>query len=305
VNLRDRRILVTGATGQVAAPIARELARHNEVFALARFKREGDEERVRALGAQPVRGDLGRGELSEVPTDVDAVLHFAVVHSPEPRFDEDLTVNAEGTGLLMAHCREARAFLHCSSAAVYEPRGGAPARETDPLGEHHRGMFPTYSICKIASEAVARSAARQYQLPTTIARLGVPYGEFGGWPWFHLMMMKNGSPIPLHPEGANRFPLLHEDDYLSHLEGLLEMASVPATVVNWAGSEDTDIEQWCCCLGELTGLEPCFEKTEAALRPLPLDVTKLEERLGRTRVSWQDGLRRMVEARNPELLKKA
>jgi len=80
---------------------------------------------------------------------------------------------------------------------------------------------------------------------------------------------------------------------------------VPATVVNWAGSEDTDIEQWCRYLGDITGLEPRFEKTEAALRPLPLDVSKLEERLGRTRVSWRDGLRRLVEARNPELLKTA
>jgi hypothetical protein len=29
----------------------------------------------------------------------------------------------------------------------------------------------------------------------------------------------------------------------------------------------------------------------------------MHERVGRTEVAWKDGIRRMVEARNPELLK--
>jgi nucleoside-diphosphate-sugar epimerase len=38
VTLEDQRILVTGATGQVALPVALALAAKNEVIALARFK---------------------------------------------------------------------------------------------------------------------------------------------------------------------------------------------------------------------------------------------------------------------------
>ena len=38
--LRDARILVTGATGQVALPVARALAVDNQVIAVARFKDE-------------------------------------------------------------------------------------------------------------------------------------------------------------------------------------------------------------------------------------------------------------------------
>jgi UDP-glucuronate 4-epimerase len=44
-------------------------------------------------------------------------------------------------------------------------------------------MFQTYSISKIAAEAMARSCARRLKLPTTIARLNVPYGDRSGWPW--------------------------------------------------------------------------------------------------------------------------
>jgi nucleoside-diphosphate-sugar epimerase len=164
-------------------------------------------------------------------------------------------------------------------------------------------MMPTYSITKIATEAVVRTSARLWRIPTVIARLGVPYGDNGGWPWYHLMMMRAGVPIPIHPSGKNRFPLYHEDDYVRSLDALLGFARVPATTVNWAGSEDTTIEEWCRHLGTLTGLEPKFEKTEKALAPLPLDVSLLESKAGRSQVSFRTGLERMVRARNPELLK--
>ena len=199
--------------------------------------------------------------------------------------------------------RPKRAFIHCSSAAVYQWKNGEPVSEGDPLGDHHRVMMPTYSLCKIAAESVVRFCARQWSTPTTIARLGVPYGDNGGWPWYHLMMMKAGVPIPVHPSGPNRFPLFHEDDLARTLDALVELASVPATLVNWAGSEDTSIEAWCEELARLTGLAPKLDRTAKALAPLPLDVRKLEARAGRSQVAWRDGLRRMLIARNPELLK--
>jgi nucleoside-diphosphate-sugar epimerase len=301
--LEGKTLLVTGATGQVAFPIVRALAAKNRVLAFGRFQKESDRARVAALGAEAVQGDLARGELAAAPEAPDAVLHFAVARSATPDFDGDLAANAEAAGLLMARCRGARAFLHCSTAAVYQAKGGEPARESDPLGDHHRVMMPTYSLCKIAAEAVVRTSARVLGVPTTIARLGVPYGSNGGWPWYHLMMMKAGVPVPVHPRGPNRFPLLHEDDYVRHVEGLLALASVPATIVNWAGSEDTSIEAWCAHLSELTGLEAKLEATEKTLEPLPLDVSRLEAELGPSRVHWRDGLRRMVEARSPELLR--
>ncbi len=300
---KNARIVITGATGQVGFPITRALARENTVYALGRFQKEEDRARIEAAGAKAVRADLATGDLAAVPTDADYVLHFAVARSGTPSFDSDLAMNAEGAGLLFGHCRPKRAFLHCSSAAVYQWKNGEPVSEGDPLGDHHRVMMPTYSICKIAAEAVVRFCARQWNVPTTIARLGVPYGDNGGWPWYHLMMMKAGVPIPVHPSGPNRFPLFHEEDFVRSIDSVLELASVPTAIVNWAGSEDTSIEAWCAYLSELTGLVPKLDRTEKALAPLPLDVRKLEAKAGKSRVAWHDGIRRMVAARNPELLR--
>ena len=204
---------------------------------------------------------------------------------------------------MLSRCRNAKGFLHSSSAAVYHPPGRKACVETDPLGDNHRCMSATYSIAKIAAESMAKFIALEYQIPTTIARFSVPYGDNGGWPWYHLMMMKGGVPIPVHEDQPCVYNLIHEDDYIEQVPKLLEIASVPATVVNWASGEQTSIEEWCAYLGELTGLTPEFAPTQDALESLPLDTSKLEGLIGPTKVSWKDGIRRMVEVRNPELLK--
>jgi nucleoside-diphosphate-sugar epimerase len=295
------KILVTGPNSQVGLPVVRKLAADNEVHGLARFSRPEDRERLEKLGVRCIAIDLADDSLDSLPDDYTFVLNFAVVKSGE--FDYDLAANAEGTGRLMARCRRARAFLHCSSGGVYRHQGAQhPAKESDPLGDNHRLLMPTYSICKIAAETMARFGARQWQLPTTIARLSVPYGDNGGWPWIHLVMMRAGHAVALHPERPNLFNPLHEDDYVAQIPGLLAAASVPATVVNWGGSEPASVEEWCAYISELTGLECRFETTERIVGALPLDLTRMHELLGRTRVPWREGIRRMIEARAPELL---
>jgi nucleoside-diphosphate-sugar epimerase len=302
-SLRGQKILITGPTSQVALPIARELARDNEVWGLARFRKAEQREAVEKLGVRTVAADLASGDFSELPNDFDVALHFAVVKSGD--FDYDLAANAEGVGLLMAHLGRGtppRAFLHCSSAGVYEAAGHELLSENSPLGDNHRAMLPTYSICKIAAEAVARFAAREWRIPTVIARFSVPYGDNGGWPWFHLMMMKGGVEIPVHPNAPNLFNPIHEDDYIGQIPRLLGLASVPASVVNWGGAQSS-IEEWCGLLAELTGLEAKFHATEQTIGSVTLDLTRMHDRLGEATVPIRDGLRRMVAALNPELLR--
>ena len=295
-----QRILITGAGGQVAFPLARSLvAAGHEVWGLGRLKRQGERERLEAAGIRPFAADLGAGNFEGLPRNFGQVLNFAVAKSG--KWDRDLAANAEGLGLLMAHCRESGALLHCSSTAVYEPAGHTLLTEKHALGDNHRAFMPTYSICKIAAEVVARTAARTFAIPTTIARLNVPYGDGGGWPAIHLEQVLAGTPIAVSPESPNTYNPIHEDDILAMVPRLLEIASVPATVVNWGGSEATSIEEWSAYLGALTGREPRFATTERTIGPVVIDVTRMHERVGKTRVHWRDGMRRMVSARHPEI----
>ena len=238
--LENQKILVTGVTSQVGLPVARALCRDNEVHGLARLRKTEDREALAAMGVVGHAIDLSEDALDGLPDDFDYVLNFAVVKSGN--WERDLAANAEGTGRLMSHCRNVRAFLHCSSTAVYAEGGSDPSDEHAPLGDNHRSMLPTYSICKIAAESMARFAAREWNVATTIARLSVPYGDNGGWPWYHLLMMKSDVPIPVHIDAPNLFNPIHEDDYIAQIPRLLEIADVPATLLNWGGSERASIE---------------------------------------------------------------
>ena len=293
--LTDSRIVVTGPTGQVALPVTLALAEHNEVIGLARFKDPAARAQLEAAGVTCIETNLAAGDFSAVPADVDYVLNLAVVKSN--RWDVDLAANAEAAGLLMQHCRNAKAVLHCSSTGVYQPAGLHQLRETDALGDNHRVMMETYSIAKIAAEAVVRAAARMLDLPTTIARLNVPYGDNGGWPAFHLMMIEAGQPVPVHPDRPNRFNPIHEDDIIRTVPALLAAAAVPATIVNWGGTEAVDLEQWCEFLGELVDKPVSFAETDSTIGGVTIDTTKMLELVGPTGVDWRDGLRRMVAAR--------
>jgi UDP-glucuronate 4-epimerase len=289
------RILVTGATGQVGLPVALALAAEHHVIAVARFRDAEKRSRLTAAGVNCLDADLAKGSFDIVPGDVDYVCNFAVVKSN--RWDVDIAGNAEAVGLLMARCRSARAVLHCSSTGVYQAAGGTAQLETDPLGDNHRVMMPTYSISKIAAEAVVRTASRTFELPTTIARLNVPYGDNGGWPAFHLEMILAGQAVPVRPNGPSRFNPIHEDDIVAMVPRLLDVASVPATIVNWGGDEETSIEEWCGYLAGLAGAEVRFDVTEHTIGGIPVDNARRHELIGPTTVGWKDGMRRMFEAR--------
>jgi UDP-glucuronate 4-epimerase len=299
--MQGAKILVTGPTGQVADPVSRAFARENEVWGIARF---GDAKKRASLESDGVRCvplDLEAGDFSSLPDDFDYVLNLAVVKTPN--FAHDLRCNGESTGLLMSHCRKAKAFLHCSTTGVYQPKGHDLITEEDELGDNHRAMLPTYSIAKISAEVVARFAAREFDLPTIITRLNVPYGNNGGWPYYHMIMMKNEVAIPVHKNGPSIYTPIHEDDIIRMIPGLLKAAAVPAPTINWCGQDHVSIEEWAAYIGELTGLEPKFEPSEQTIESVRTDNSKLRVLVGEAKVDWKDGLRRMIEARHPEWLK--
>ena len=293
-------VLVVGATGQVGLPVALALAERHQVVAAARFTDAAARQRLEDAGVRTVVVDLVAGDLDEVPTDVDHVVNLAVTKSQ--RWEVDLRGNAEAAGLLMARCAGARSFLHVSSTGVYEPAGQHPLTEADPLGDNHRVMMPTYSITKIAAEAVVRTMARHLGLPTTIARLNVPYGDEGGWPAFHLEMVLAGHAVPVHPDRPNLFNPIHHDDIAAMVPRLLDVAAVPATIVNWGGDEQVALEDWVAELGRLVGRDAEVVETDRTIGGVTVDLTRMHELVGHTTVGWRDGMRRLVAATHPEAL---
>ncbi len=298
--LTDEKILITGPAGQIAFPMTRSLAADNEVWGVARFGDPASRARVEALGVTTRACDLTTGEFDDLPDDFTYVLHLAAFQGGGLDYDAALRANAEGTGLLMQHCRKARAILVMSTHSVYKPVDDHAHVfvETDPLGDANASHAPTYSVSKIGQEAVARTCARLFGVPTIIARMNASYGPNGGLPAMHLDAVMAGQPVVTRWDPCFYSPI-YEDDINAQVEGLLAGASVPATVVNWAGDEPVSVQEWCAYMVELCGRAAQVEVrvTPGTLRGSIADVSRRRALTGPCGVGWKEGLRRTYDAK--------
>ncbi|HET9731474.1 MAG TPA: NAD(P)-dependent oxidoreductase [Acidimicrobiales bacterium] len=299
--LSGEKILITGPAGRIAFGIARTLAADNEVWGVSRFSDPAARSEVEALGVTTRRLDLGDPDFADLPSDFTYLLHIAADFGED--YERGLRVNAEGTGLLLSHCRRAKAALVMSTLTVYKPHPDPfhAFREDDPIGDQLLPNPQPYSIVKIAEEAVARYCAREFALPVTIARMGSAYGDRGGLPLWHLHDVAAGKPVVARGDPLPYSPI-HYDDINAQVEGLLHAASSPAMIVNWAGDVPVTVQEWTAYFAGLLGVD-----AELQVRAVPGasvgsvgDPTKRLSITGPCTVDWKAGLRDMAGRYYPD-----
>lgn len=305
-RIEGQRVLVTGATGQVAGVLTERLAERNEVFAAARFTDAKAKAALEAKGVRTAYFSIGEADLSALP-DVEYVIHCGCNTNPKTP-DEGIAQNAEGTGFLMQRYRSARAFFHMSSSSVYlvPASSEAPVPETATLGGYSV-YSPHYAMSKLATEGVVRFQARALGLPTILARLDVAYGTrgHGGVPMALYQMMKHGAAYTRAASGESFCSPIHEDDIAEQVERLVFAAAVPAPIVNLGGDEPVSVEEMIRWVESLTGLTMKIEQAEMASWSMKVLDNALRKRLaGPCRVGWRDGIRRALETRHPEAIRR-
>jgi nucleoside-diphosphate-sugar epimerase len=299
--LHDQKILVTGVSGDVAFPLAKALAATNEVWGLARFTDPASRARADDAGIRTVTADLGSGELDHVPNDFTYVLHLAYYRGGATEFDTAMRVNGEGTGLLLQHCRTAKAALVMSSNVIYPPHDDPwhVPHEDDAIGGMIPYWSPTSPTAKIAEEAVARYCARALDLRVIITRLNTAYGPDGTYlPTSNMDAVVNGKPVVARWDPHPHAPI-HLDDIVGQLEAMLDAASTPATIVNWAGDEQVTIQQWSQYAADYCGgvadvhTKPVAGTTRSNLA----DVTRRRAITGPCAVSFEPAFRAIYGTR--------
>ena len=292
--LSDKKILITGVTGQIGFPIARFLSNDNEVWGVARFTNKRKKQYLEEAGIQLFELDLNSNEYGKLPTDFDHVVHFAVFQGQESDYDLAISNNAEATGLLMQHCHNAKSVLVASTNSVYKPNADPwyLHRETDPLGDSTVTHSPTYGVSKIGQEAVARTMSRVLDLPTTIARINVSYGDNGGLPKYHFDSVAADKPVILRDSPPSPYSPIHEIDMANQVAPLLEAASVPSTIVNWCGDEVITAEDWCTLFGSLLDKTPqlVYEPVPGSQSGGAADPSLRKSITGPCSISWMDGM---------------
>lgn len=154
------KILVTGGSGFLGSRLVPKLiAEGHDVVAMARSASADDT--LRALGAEPVRGDLNTlGDMAMPP--VDAVIHLAAhFRFAGPRAPY-FQVNVDGTKALLKAVQAAGAssFIYLTAAAVIMDDRGSPIRNSDESAPTFPRSFSPYIASKATSEAGILAANR-------------------------------------------------------------------------------------------------------------------------------------------------
>ena len=304
--IEGRKILITGPAGQIAFPLAKALAERNEVWGIARFGDPEKRREVEAAGIRTLTIDLENPDFSELPRDFTHLLHLAV--SFDPSYSRAIRINAEGTGLLLSHCRNVEAALVMSTTSVYKPHEDPwhPFHEDDPLGDIGLPGMPTYSVAKISEEAVTRFCAREFGIKTVIARMGASYGPRGGLPIYSLQALMANGVVKTRWDPCVYSPI-HDDDIFAHIEPLLDASAIPATIVNFAGDEHVPLQEWVTYGAGLLGIEPKFEVvvTQGTSRGSAADHHRRLAITGPCRMPWRNGIRAALAELYPDRVKPA
>jgi len=111
-----------------------------------------------------------------------------------------------------------------------------------------------------------------------------------------------GRPVNINPNWENVGSPIHEDDFTNQLEGFLDHATVGGNIVNWAGDDPISIERLVPWIAQVMGKPYSFNHTlEATNYPRATDNTRRISQVGKCQVSWQEGIRRMIRHRHPDL----
>ena len=203
------RVFVTGATGYVGtAVVERLLAVGHAVAGLAR---SGEAEaRVRAAGADPVRGELGDlGVLAAAARDADAVVHAGATGRP----GQDAVDAAAVDALLEALAGSGKALVYTSGLWVLGDTGDRVAAEDAPLA-------PAALVAWRAE--VERGVLSAAGVRGVVVRPGIVYGRGGGIPGGMVAQGRKKGVVRYVGDGSQRVNPVHVEDladlYLLALE---------------------------------------------------------------------------------------
>jgi len=306
----QRRVLVTGATGMVGSWVCRELVARNAFVVALVADSDPNSELIRSGVINQVTVVNGRlehyddVERSINNHEIDTVIHLgaqpivgAADRAPRHTFES----NIQGTWNVLDACRVlsplVKRIVVASSDKAYGTQPVLPYTEDMSLSGDH-----PYEVSKSCTDLIAKTYARTYGLPVTIARCGNIYGG-GDLNWNRIVpgmfkaFIRNEVPV-LRSDGTFIRDYLHVDDIVNAYLTLADRSDDP----NLAGeafnfSDESPItvmqifEEMRVVAGKPDAEPKILNTAQAEIKDQYLDATKAREILGwEALLSLKDGL---------------
>ena len=300
---KNRRVLVTGATGLVGGWLVRDLlAKGADVVALARdwdpqseLIRSGDVNRVTVVNG--VVEDLGTVTRALNHNSCDTVFHLAAQtqvgaawRDPYETFES----NVRGSYTVLEACRrlgeQVRRIVVASSDKAYGDAKALPYTEATRLD----AKYP-YDVSKLCTDYLTRSYVVTYGLPATIARCGNIYGG-GDLNWDRIVpgtirwLLNNERPI-IRSDGKLTRDYVYVKEVVSAYLLLAEQVEKPEVrgeAFNFSAEKPLSVLEIVSAVSRVMGssLTPDVRNTaKAEIRDQYLDSSRAKQVLG-WRATW-------------------
>jgi nucleoside-diphosphate-sugar epimerase len=175
MELRNQKVLVTGASGFIGGHVARRLLEEKGAAVRGLVRNPAKARELEKLGVEVVPGDLAdTASLERAVQGCSVVIHAAAQVSSVPNRATFEQSNVAGTRNLLRAAAAARVsrFVHLSSIAVFGLAAAGEVTDRSPRG--HSG--DPYCDTKFDAEEEVFRAQREGRLPVTILRPSAVYG---------------------------------------------------------------------------------------------------------------------------------
>jgi len=311
MNLKDKKILVTGAEGFIGSHLVETLVkRGHKVKAFVLYNSFGSwgwldtlDEEIRnnvEVFTGDVRDPYG---VKEAMKDCQVVLHLAALiaipysyHSPATYVDTNIT----GTLNIVQAARElgVEKVIHTSTSEVYGTALFVPITEDHPL----QGQSP-YSASKIGADQIALSFYRSFDTPVAILR---PFNTYGPRQSARAVIPTIITQIANGAEVVKLGALSPTRDFsfvLDTVEGFIKAAESEETlgeVTNVGSSFEISIGDTANLIKDVMGSNVEIVCDNERMRPDKSEVNRLfaSNELAKTRMGWtpeyggEEGFRR-------------
>lgn len=311
---RDRRTLVTGATGLVGSWLVKRLqeAQTDVVCLIRDWIPECELVHSRAIDKlKVVRGDVTDQALLERilgEYEIQTVFHLAAQtivpianRNPVSTFESNIV----GTWSLLEACRRSpriEQIVVASSDKAYGEQERLPYQESTPL----QGVHP-YDVSKSCADLVAHSYAATYRLPVAITRCGNFYGG-GDLNWNRIVpgtirsILRSERPVIRSDGKFTRDYFFVEDGVAAYIllaESLADGKAAAGEAFNFSNEEPVTVLELVDRIGRLmkSNLAPEI-RNEASheIRHQYLSAGKARERLKwRPLFSLDNGLSQTID----------
>ena len=287
-ELKNKKILVTGASGMFGTQLCRQLAPMNEVWGLASFNHIGKEDLLAGWGVNIVKRNVVTDSISDIPEDFDIIFHELVILYEA---DKDAAVtrdaNAYFTGRLMEQCFRSKAIVFGSTGGIYQSSTKYD-KETDAPGS-----VGWYATSKLGMEYIGTYMCRKYSIPGVILRYYWPYGSEQGRITRMMKSIRNGESVSISSSQEDRYQPIFIEDIGNLTIGAVPFADIDPPIYNMAGMEEIAWSQQAKMIGEAIGVVPKFDMSPEPRLSHLADISKLTSRIGAPQVSLKDGIQRV------------